>query len=289
MRRTTIASTMDLFEIRKTIITAVASSDSLFERLVLKGGNALEIVHRIGGRASLDLDFSMEGDFENPEEIGRTLGAALTDRFDAVGFEVFDYQFEPRPSTATSGEKWGGYSATFKLISRTEAQRLNRDIGAMRREAHVVGEATQKRIFTIEISKYEYCSGKMLATVEEFDCFVYTPLMIAAEKLRAICQQMAAYSQRKHPAPRPRDFYDIHSVVTNAAVDLTTGTELIRRMFSAKDVPLSLLADMEGQREFHRQGWSAVENAVRNALLPFDAYFDFVLAEVKKLEILWNP
>jgi predicted nucleotidyltransferase component of viral defense system len=70
---------MDLLEIRKTIITAVESDDMLVDRLVLKGGNALEIVHRIGNRASLDLDYSMEGDFDNPEIVGTRLLTALRD------------------------------------------------------------------------------------------------------------------------------------------------------------------------------------------------------------------
>src|SRR6266849_6429812 len=100
---------VDLYSIRKTIITAVASDEKLFERLVLKGGNALEIAHEIGGRASLDLHYSIEGDFEEPNEISRRLLRALQDRFDAAGFEVFDYQFRARPSIAAIGEKWGGY------------------------------------------------------------------------------------------------------------------------------------------------------------------------------------
>jgi hypothetical protein len=113
--------------------------------------------------------------------------------------------------------------------------------------------------------------------------------MIAVEKLRAICQQMATYPYRKHPAPRPRDFYDVYSVVTGTGVDLRMGTDLIQKMFAAKDVSISLLDDIEGQREFHRQGWTAVQNSVRDGLLPFDFYFDFVLAEVRKLEVIGNP
>jgi hypothetical protein len=45
----------DLRQIRKALLTAVASDDVLYDLLVLKGGNALELSHRIGERASLDL------------------------------------------------------------------------------------------------------------------------------------------------------------------------------------------------------------------------------------------
>jgi hypothetical protein len=175
------------------------------------------------------------------------------------------------------------------LISRKDAERLNHDIDAMRRQSQVVGGAMHERVFTIEISKYEYCAGKMTATVGAYDCLVYTPVMIAAEKMRAICQQMPDYPHRKHPAPRARDFYDIHSIVSNEGIELSDGVELIEQMFSAKDVPLAYLAQVPAQREFHRNGWPAVQNAVRVALRPFDDYFDFVVAEAQKLHALWYP
>ncbi|HVV17387.1 MAG TPA: nucleotidyl transferase AbiEii/AbiGii toxin family protein [Polyangia bacterium] len=280
---------MDLLTIRRIIITAVASDDLLVDLLVLKGGNALEIVHGIGGRSSLDLDYSMEGDFEDPAAIGARLLKALRDRFDVIGVDVFDYRFVPRPSTGTPGQKWGGYSAEFKLILQTEARRLHHDIEAMRRESHLIGDATQKRVFTIEISKFEYCVGKVAATVDAFDCFVYSPAMIAAEKLRAICQQLPSYRLRRNPAPRPRDFYDIHSVVISAEVDLSANIGLLIEMFKAKDVALSMMSEVPSQREFHRQAWSAVENAVRVPLKPFDFYFDFVLGEIDRLQAVRNP
>lgn len=52
--------TLDLVAIRRIILTAVASDDYLVEQLVLKGGNAQELVHRIGSRASVDLDVSID-------------------------------------------------------------------------------------------------------------------------------------------------------------------------------------------------------------------------------------
>jgi len=39
---------MDLLEIRKPILVAVASDDELVHILVLKSGNALELIHKIG-------------------------------------------------------------------------------------------------------------------------------------------------------------------------------------------------------------------------------------------------
>lgn len=44
-------------------ITALFSNDDLLDRIVLKGGNAMSLVHGLTERSSLDLDFSMEEDF----------------------------------------------------------------------------------------------------------------------------------------------------------------------------------------------------------------------------------
>ena len=62
------ASALDHTAIRRIAITAVFSDDCLFERVVLKGGSALSIALGLSGRTSMDLDFSIENDFENPDD-----------------------------------------------------------------------------------------------------------------------------------------------------------------------------------------------------------------------------
>jgi hypothetical protein len=274
---------MDLLEVRKLILVAVASDDELVELLVLKGGNALELIHKIGARASLDLDFSLAGDFDDPESIRVRLFRALRDRFDSVGLVVFDEKFYRRPP-GSAGAVWGGYVAEFKLIERRRHGELGGDIDAMRREAHVSG-AAQERIFSIQISKFEYCEGKMEAEVEAYTCYVYTPAMIAVEKLRAICQQMSEYPKRKNPAARARDLYDIEAIVTQGGVNLTLpeSLTLIQEMFAIKEVPVDLLSHIPSYREFHRPDWPAVQNAVRVRLQDFDYYFEFVAAEARRI------
>src|SRR5258708_1408102 len=79
-----------LLEIRKLAIVAMFADDVLLQHLVLKGGNALDIVLGITGRTSVDLDFSIEGDFKDVNDIKRRAQKAIKDRFDSAGFEVFD-------------------------------------------------------------------------------------------------------------------------------------------------------------------------------------------------------
>lgn len=291
---------VDLLDLRKLIVVAIASDDELVERLVLKGGNALEIVHKIGQRASLDIDFSMADDVEDVAKFRHRLFAALRDRFDSAGLVVFDEKLEPRPRerpgtgpdrNAQGFAVWGGYYAAFKLIPKERYRALGGAPGvhpagavleAMRREAQVSGPGFL-RVFEIEISKFEYTVGRVAAEVDDYRVYVYTPAMIAAEKLRAICQQMPAYAHRAKRAPRPRDFYDIHAVATDASCDLAAAAHhaLVRNMFAAKEVPLDLVGRIgdDDVRAFHAQEWPAVVATVRGRVESFAFYADFVATE----------
>ena len=88
---------MDIEEIRRTVIVAVFSDDVLFDRLVLKGGNAISLIYGYGKRSSLDIDFSIEDEFADVEDVKQRINRALVDRFDAAGYTVFDYNFRQRP------------------------------------------------------------------------------------------------------------------------------------------------------------------------------------------------
>jgi len=280
----------DLREIRRRLLTAVASDDLLVELLVLKGGNALELIHRIGERASLDLDFSIEGDVEDADELELRMRRAVEDRLDSIGLAVFDWKFGPRPSSPDGvAPRWGGYRAEFKLIGKDIFRERGGEMESLRRLAVEVGPGHQ-RIFQIDISKFEFCRGRVTAEVDSYELQVYTPAMIASEKLRAICQQMPEYPQRRNPAPRPRDFYDIQAIVTVAGVRLAEEIELIKHMFDAKEVPYGLLGliSRDRERQFHQQGWAAVVQAVRGEVQSFNHYFEFVCSSVDQLQALWK-
>jgi predicted nucleotidyltransferase component of viral defense system len=273
---------MTLEEIRRSILAAVASDDALANSFVLKGGNALELVYKIGQRSSLDLDFSTPQDFDDAREVQARLFRALKERFASAGIEVFDEKFGPRPSNRKPGARWGGYNAEFKLIPTELHRTLAGDWDSMRRRALESGPNHERR-FRIEISAFEYCEGKKAVKIDQYTCYAYTVEMVAVEKLRAICQQMPEYAQRLNPAPRARDFYDIWASVVEAPVDFSSGAthELVRHVFKAKEVELWLMSRIHEHREFHRADWPSVVNAVRTRLRRFDFYFEFVLGEVE--------
>ena len=84
---------MDPVEIRRLTIKALFADDFLLDQLVLKGGNALNLVHRIGNRSSLDIDLSLASDFADPESCKQRIINTLRARFEAEGLHFFDDHF----------------------------------------------------------------------------------------------------------------------------------------------------------------------------------------------------
>ena len=278
-------------DVRRIAITAVFSDDYLFERVVLKGGNALAIALMLSGRTSLDLDFSIENDFEDPGEADRRLREALERRFASVGLRVFDYTFGARPfKSREEAPWWGGYAVTFKLLDQDRFEQVGEDKQARSREALVIGPEQQRK-FSIELSKYEYTKGKLTRELDHFDIHVYAPEMIALEKMRAICQQMPSYEPNRTPTARARDFFDIHLIINATGIDLSSAAnrELTSNIFAAKEVPLELMQSIAEQREFHRPDWDSVRASVdQEGLQDFDYYFDFVVQQVELMQPFGN-
>jgi predicted nucleotidyltransferase component of viral defense system len=296
LRTDTVA--MDSYErIKRTAIAALFSDDELMDRLVLKGGNAIDLAYEIRARASLDLDFSMAGEFDGdtlPETRDR-LERCLADTFALDGLHVFDVRFKQVPQVVSpeAADFWGGYTLEFKVIEQDKVRRLGGALEALRRNAMVVNPG-QHRTFRIEISKFEFCGRKREFDLQDYRIYAYTPEVIVIEKLRAICQQMSDYRavvRNRTPAPRAKDFFDIYTVVERFEIDLTqdANLRLVERVFAAKRVPLHLLGRIQDYREFHRQDFPAVENTVRNTgeLKSFDFYFDYVVELARRLHVLW--
>lgn len=282
----------DLEWLRRQFVIALAADDELFELLVLKGGNALTLVHGIGMRASLDLDYSLAAEARDDAALGRRLEGALGKHLASRSLTLFDWKFGPRPQNPRDEQSrlWGGYLAEFKVIETDLWKELGGDLEQARNRAWGItsgGGASRK--FRVELSRNEMCQGASEKEVGEgFTVRVYTPTMIAVEKLRSLCQQMPEYSTKRKA--RGRDFYDIHAVVSEASVNLTSpaNMELIRAVFAAKDVPLELLGRIESDLSFHEGEWDDVTNALPTGIpTDFEFYTNFVMRIVRQLESLW--
>lgn len=271
------------------------SDDMLLEELVLKGGNAMALIHHLSSRTSVDLDFSMRHDFsENLETIAHRIEQRLTETFLANGYAVFDFRMaeKPKPISPELASFWGGYDINFKLIENAAFETNKHNLETLRRQALKIGQGSK---FEIDISRFEYTDGKQSADVDGYRIYVYSPAMIVCEKLRAICQQMPEYGpiiKRDRPGgARARDFVDIHLLMTALNLDLRdTEQTMLRQMFAIKHVPLSFLGHIERYRDFHRADFRAVQDTVTagTQLENFDFYFDFVLTLVERLKPVWN-
>ncbi|MCU7376165.1 nucleotidyl transferase AbiEii/AbiGii toxin family protein [Paucibacter sp. O1-1] len=274
-----------LAKIKRLAVAAMFSDDDLMDELVLKGGNAMALIHKLTSRQSIDLDFSMARDFEGGVEgVQAKIVRALQQTFRAAGYEPFDLKMAEKPAQVSPelAGFWGGYDLEFKLAPTEQYEALKQDMDKLRKSALNIGQGTK---FSIDISRFEYVEDKEPAEVDGYRIFVYSPTMIACEKLRAICQQMEVYGpvvKRSRPgAPRARDFIDIYVLVEELGLTLTQARalQITREMFKVKHVELAWLADIGKEREFHRQNFEAVRQtrATSYDLKDFDFYFDYVV------------
>lgn len=287
----------DLGQFKREVILALFADNALMQQLVLKGGNLLDVVYGISTRPSRDIDLSICGEVEDLDLFRRTIEKALRNWFAPKGYVVFDVNLveEPRTLTEEFRDFWGGYKVDFKIIDAETYQRLAGDERKLRVEAMTVADDNGKK-FPIEISKYEYVDEKVSEIVDDLTIYVYSPQMLAAEKLRAICQQMPEYTSRlkKHASPRGRDFLDIYTVAEYFRVDFASAGfhQTARRVFQAKRVDLRLLSKIAGEatREYHRPDFLSIAPTIRPGLelQEFDYYYNYVVEKCRMLESLWN-
>jgi hypothetical protein len=273
------------------------SDDRLMDELVLKGGTALDIAYQAASRASLDVDFSMGDEFESFDALRERVTRCIRRTFEEHQLVAFDIHLTERPTGLTDDMRgfWGGYLVEFKISTPDNFLSFGQDIEALRRHALPVG-ANSSTKFTIDISKHEIRRGKREADIDGYTVFVYSPEMIVGEKVRAICQQLPQYGivvkRNRAGAARARDFLDIHTACELLGVDFAAPRflETVREMFAVKRVPLSLIGEIESQREFHRPDFVSVQATVKPGfeLKSFDAYFDYVVEKCRALEVLWK-
>jgi predicted nucleotidyltransferase component of viral defense system len=287
-----------LEHIKRYAIIAMFSDDDLMDMLVLKGGNVLDLFYGVAARSSIDIDLSMETEFEkeNIEEAKAKVEKALKQTFNEAGYIAFDIKFFETPPNLTPDLKnfWGGYEIEFKIIEMARYSDLKSDITSLRRNALVVGPKNRRK-FSIQISKFEFCEQKQKHDLKGYRVYLYSPEMIVFEKIRAICQQMPEYKKivkSSHQTARARDFVDIYYLLKKFTIEIDSreNIDLLKCIFRAKKVPLKLIGEIGNYREFHRQDFDSVKDTVKPGikLKDFDYYFDYTIRICKPLKALWK-
>lgn len=260
----------ELQKVNRLAVKAVYSDDTLMNMLVLKGGNALDLVYGPAHRMSRDLDFSVaeRATTELRDRIREHVDRRLREQFWGGGYEVKEISLRPVPGPVSGfvDPRLGGYEVTVRYRKQGPGD-----------------ESTG--LLQIEISCREYCEPKQQVDFEGLRIYAYTPAMIVIEKLRALCQQTREYCRstglHNSPRGRARDFFDIRVTVKKFGLELTSADNLriLKSVFAAKGVPYGFLSKIPEYRELHRQDFASVEGTVRAdvELETFDFYFKYVV------------
>lgn len=281
---------MDLDTIKKLTLRALMSDETLMHSLVLKGGNALQLVYEITNRGSIDIDFSVKKEFTEREfeKMPILLDYILNQTFRNEGLVVFDVNFIKKPKTGTIPE-WRGYLLDFKVIESEKYDKLEKNIDEVRKRAIKVNDQSPR--YVVDISAYEYVDSATTKEIDGIILRVYTLEMILFEKFRALCQTMSEYKNIVHsarPKHRARDVYDI--CIIYDAGNLELDKRLLYDIFAAKRVPLEFLNHIETLREHNRENWETVKSSIdevnRTALKDYDYYFDKILEIIKPFRVL---
>ena len=253
-------------------------------------------IHGITGRGSYDLDFSMEGEFEDIELLRTAMIRALRASFAEESLIPFDIKVEFKPPGISDDMKtfWGGYAVEFKLVDTNTHREHKDDLVKLRQNSLAIGPSGIGTKFQIDISRFEYCGGQQRVMFENYAMAVYSPMAIVCEKLWAICQQLPEYgpivNRNQTRKGRAGDFLDIFTILDRFAIDTGSGEfrDHLQRTFAAKKVPLQFLELIEKTYALQEADFERVRATVAQpaTLEPFDVYFQRVVSLCSDLKPL---
>ncbi|UYB50357.1 nucleotidyl transferase AbiEii/AbiGii toxin family protein (plasmid) [Lysinibacillus capsici] len=159
-------------------------------------------------------------------------------------------------------------------------------------------EGNKKKI-EIDISLEEYTEPRIAMEIEEYTIYLYSPLMIVYEKIRALCQQLPDYPLASKEKTRARDLYDIYSAIS---VMLKKNDEdlrqeilnpknlyILQEMFAAKDVSYDLMKKIRDYKEELKRDYEdrVVPQIPNDESVPdFEFLFEYNLEIIEELHQL---
>ena len=294
-------------DIRIAVIMAVFDSTYGDEKFAVKGGTAIDLIHKVDlGRSSADVDLSAESSIDE-DTFKSEFDYRLKTRMTSIGFIPYGTKLNRRPRKNSKGENILGYVLSFGLVEqqyfdakKTELEKIIKDPDKLTEDYIIekstkmmfpssTGSQSDKGKFTIDISLNDYWGKPVYLDLNGSLIRTYSLLGIICEKIRAICQQMDAYGKRGNKTSRAKDFYDIFILMEHSKqlepVPFSWGEEesieQLKKCFEKKEVPLELLSEIQNTRDFHEASFEAVKATVsseqRALIQDFDYYFDYVV------------
>jgi len=281
-----IISREEIEKIKLIVLRAIALDDVLSETLILKGGNAISLVYGLSDRPSYDLDFSIEDDFDDFEEVKSLLLHTLDTELSSEGYKMIDFDFDFKPHKGEVQPFWGGYNISFKVIDLKSFNEIGQDIEVARR-AHVfrLNEKNNSSKFEIEISRSEYFEGctKQHEIEEEAKILVYLPELLVAEKVRALCQSLPYYkteilgNEKSITKARSRDLYDIDVILSSFAIDINSPefVSTLKKVFDIKKVPYEYAKRIDDIKDILKSDFESVKKTITDSdVKDFDYYYN---------------
>ena len=256
-----------------TILRSVASSASLRELLVFKGGNALDFVWS-PNRSTRDLDFSV--DMSNPRsqdlvepELEALLSRALAISEGELGVVMAVHSVKRQPP---------GEGKTFITYTANVGYALPDD---PRNRTRLEADQPSMYVIPIEISINEpICADESLALDGRRFLRVSTLEDIVAEKLRAFLQEI----RNRY---RPQDLLDIaHVLRQDSPLDRDDVSRFLLKRAVARNVPVSRAAFRDPElAERASHGYDELRDTIRGDFVPFDEALQRLQDLVAELDI----
>lgn len=250
------------------VLLAISRSNTLRELLVFKGGNALDFIW-LPNRSTQDLDFTARATQLDPKRLETTFANALkvAEVETGIRFRVQRVEQMPRGSNRTR--------ATFRVsigyaLSDDHANQRRIDLGAASRVSLPVEVSTNEVVCAAEPVRLDPAGDNlMVATIED----------IAAEKLRALLQQVTRNRRRK------QDLLDLAAMIKQGTeLNPLRLREFLRQKARAREIEPTTEA-FRNEEVWTRAGYDyeQLKGRTRVLFVPFDEAKCLVLDLVNKL------
>ena len=258
------------------VLNAIASSRTLSQALIFRGGNALDFFWS-PNRSTLDLDFTLDASLEG-SPIGGAGAAGLLRAVLSGSLDDSSRALNITYGVNSVAQQPPGVDKTFIIYQCKVGYALQDDPQSQHAQARA---GTHSRVIQLDISINDIvCESETRALTYHRLLRVCTPEDIAAEKLRALLQQPIRNRIRS------QDLLDIAVLLARRSLDEDKVGRFLLEKAAARNVPVTRAAFRHPVVIANaRQDYNALAASARDSFVPFADALAIVLALVDRLAI----